>query len=747
MSEFNLEYKDRVKYTLYNSIWQSLDIPEPKGWNDDRLIFKKNDNSAGIINEFSNNLQFYGEGKVYLKQVYDSIGVTANVSLTKKILVHDTSKGAPINSMIWETSYVGYLDFNQYIQEQYFTKIKFNSSPLIRKIRAKESEAIEIERVIDLYNKPISPIEINTAYIKGKNLLFITKYKLNTSMVALTVGQTHGANMAAIVVPFEIYSAGGDVTTSPYDSRLTIVADNYSTGKIGNMVYLISLTDQTISVDIDLNCALFCTKAGNVWLELIKYTGGTSLIYSTKQELVHLTYSPSTTLTIDYKNNLSVNLLKGESIAIALRTQSSADVQWFFGFPTIPGNGGHRTSLIITENSVAEGSQSKFIFAYDMFKTLFEVVGGAGTIFESNYFGRKELGYAIDGPGAHIGVTSGRWIRGFSKNLSDANDKYKPITISLKDALSSAKAILNVDYGVKTLNNKEVVFIEDLKFFYQPTIGIKLPNVVKKVIRSVYSRANYSSLVFGYKKPDDAVSLYEEAFGLDEPNTKSGYSTPLDKVENIYKQVSIIRADNTGMELARRKPQLAYPDTDTRFDNDNWWLNLKVSGAIYELKIWSDNFDTLPIGIYSPETTSNIEFSPANMRKKHEWVFMAGLLKNKEDYIVYTHSMSNSNLKTKLIGGQEISENGDVLISTMDRPRYKADIITFEHFVDDELMKLLKGVTKVYLDEGVIMSIPNFYFKILFTTGNDIWETGYLQSVEPKLAGKWELLLANDNIK
>jgi hypothetical protein len=57
-------------------------------------------------------------------------------------------------------------------------------------------------------------------------------------------------------------------------------------------------------------------------------------------------------------------------------------------------------------------------------------------VFYSDYFGRIDLGYSQDGPGAYIGMTHGFAVRGFTKLPilidNDIENLYKPMTTSLE---------------------------------------------------------------------------------------------------------------------------------------------------------------------------------------------------------------------------------------------------------------------------------------------------------------------------
>ena len=114
------------------------------------------------------------------------------------------------------------------------------------------------------------------------------------------------------------------------------------------------------------------------------------------------------------------------------------------------------------------------------------------------------------------------------------------------------------------MNGKETLIEEDMKFFFQDAVAITLPTQVSNVTREVAKEFYYSNLEFGYKKPD-GDNLYEEAMGLDEYNTKSGFTIPITRVDTTYKKVSNDRADKYAAEFARRKSKLDFPEEDDTF--------------------------------------------------------------------------------------------------------------------------------------------------------------------------------------
>jgi hypothetical protein len=70
-------------------------------------------------------------------------------------------------------------------------------------------------------------------------------------------------------------------------------------------------------------------------------------------------------------------------------------------------------------------------------------------------------------------------VRGFTKLPipdpdNDIENLYKPMTTSLRDALSSMKSVFNIGVGIEEVNGKERVRVEQLSYFYNNNVTIRL---------------------------------------------------------------------------------------------------------------------------------------------------------------------------------------------------------------------------------------------------------------------------------
>lgn len=399
------------------------------------------------------------------------------------------------------------------------------------------------------------------------------------------------------------------------------------------------------------------------------------------------------------------------------------------------------SNLFIEEDSFFEKSQTKAVLAHELLDRLVTIGTNNEKVFYSDFLGRTDLGYAVDGPGALTGVAHGFWIRQYDKlpipsEEPKIDNLFKPLTTSFKDAVASLDAVWNIGIGIETVGNKERIRLEQLSYFYNNNITIHLPLQVKKVKRYKAVNYYYSGLEFGNEKGGD----YQEAMGLDEYNTKSTFTTIINRVKETYSKISKYRTDSYGMEFARRKPKSLNDTEDTSYDTDNFMMDLKRGylPTVFEQRKWQDDFEKEPTGVFNPESATNLRFSPFNCLLRHSWWFGGGFKKYLTDYVSYGSSKSNSQLKTKLLGKNEYSENGSIINSELMKPRFFPEWIEFEHECGFEVMQMVEGKTIILGKE-----IMNFYGLVEFINEDKEKETAFLFNLKPNGKGQWKVLKSN----
>jgi len=769
MSDIKSTYSDYVRFSLKAENVATFRMPtEPGGWADDELELDRHKQYHGIFTKFTNKLEFYGDAKDYIVAAYRTGGINADLRLskdhTKDELIEDGT-----SEVKWVERYSAYADFNTMTIDNNVLQIKFNSNNLAEIIKSHEADEFELEREDSIDEVNLDTLDLQSIDIEGRRISGTSESRVDLTSFKL---DEFGAKFQA--------TPSGDYPTIPDDgytaTRTTIVSQGASQ-RFSSVTYG-GVFDEADPTSLDAAEAMFfhddevvgevaqievfiqvvaqfrsrdpVDHWGNVSLELVRYQfNGTGYDVVGTPELLGIE---------------TVNTGEWITLQVSGINRSFVDVQFDEGLMLrwkLNGGNGSITAKyylnrvvmnIKTQYEISSGLS--FLFTHDVYERLMYIITGEKNRFYSKFFGRTELkdgngnqiyledGVAENGDlgGALIGMISGFWIRAFDP----ASEKYKSMQISLKKLIDSCSAVFNTGVGIETVNFKERLRVEELKYFYREEVVVKLPTQVANVKRKVDPKLFQSGIELGYEKGGD----YEEEVGLDEPNKKTAWVTPVRKSKNKYKKTSDVRADEYGLELTRRKPQFRFPEEDTNQDEHNWFLDIVRENVLdtYKQAHWSDRLSEEPIHIQDPDTFRSMIFTPLRILFRHGWVIRSGLQPYKEKFIKYINSFSNTFLEMTFTGDVSRAENSDVVVSDLERPRILPEEITFEHVVDDDLIDQIYGTTSVLIN-GSYEDVPNFYFKFEWINENEVVERGFLVNLKPKGKGKFKMLSANEKLE
>lgn len=739
MGNINPAYFDRVRYTLSNKNQGSVVITEPIGWQSDEKELARHEQYHGIVSRFSNSSKYIGNGKDFIQLVYDIEGINAEIKLKRE-------EKHPLTD-VWTLTYSGYLDLSTWETENDQISIKFNSGGIEQLLKSRESEQVEIDRISTLDGKSIPELNPVTVALDGRRIFLKSKWEKDpvTNIVTLDVRSDAGETRRLTGgFPLKVVNKSHE----PAQSVLDGAYGNENNGTDGMMFFAVSDRDRNLHLRFDkIKFKPKVTDYDVDWavisLCLTVYKDGVDFNKKTRESIFSSATTPGQIGSInnklwEFSFERDIALLTGESIAleffIEADLESGGGQHFRVDFMEMDGR------VYVDEDSFVEKSTTKSVLYHELLERLVTIDTNKEKAFYSDFLGRTDLGYTTDGPGSIVGVTHGFWIRQFDKlpipnEALKIENLFKPLTTSFKDAVSSLDSIFNVGISIETIGNKERVRLEELSFFYNNNITIRLPYQVKNVKRSVASQYYYSGLEFGYEQG----GTYEEACGLDEYNTKSTFTTVINRVNEPYSRISKYRADSYGIEFARRKPKSLNDTEDTVYDTDNFLLDLKRGyNDVFEQRKWQDDFEKEPTGVFNPETATNLRFSPLNCLLRHSWWFGSGFKKYLTDYVRYGSSTANSQLKTKLTGKPEFAENGNIINSELAKPRFFPEWIEFEYACDFNIMQMVEG-TSVILGKEV----KNFYGLVEFINEKNEKEKGFLFNLKPNGKGVWKLLKSN----
>lgn len=743
MGNVNQGYYDRVRYILRNIHFDDQTIIEPEGWTSDDTEFERSKVYHGIFPQFSNNLKFVLDGATYINLVRDLYGVNERIKLIREERNPKTD--------VWDETYFGFLDLSTWESEDGKVSCKFNSAGLEQSLKVRESDMFEIDRISTEAGYPLEALNPITVAVDGREVFLKSKFyvKEEQAEVELTnstsVGNTRGSTAG---VPLFLSSQSHENAQSvlPGGNSGDNSWDRTGDGEISNMFFAVSDRKRVLKISFDLEFYVSFRNFEDVsnfqfWVRMAQYTNSINLNIKNNDFL----FTKNSFEDLDNKRfsihyNKTVTIDAGDSLSLCFDQNYD-------------GRDGHDSKLTtvisgikcenftIDEDSFFEKSTTKSILIFEMFERMLAINTNQRKALRSNLFGRTDLGYAVDGKWSLVGFTHGFWIRGFDKlpipsEIPKIENLYKPLTTSFKEIYEAANSVLNIGIGIEKEGNREVMVIEELSHFYNRNVTIRLPNQVKKVKRNEASDFNFSSLQFGYDKGGD----YEEAMGLDEPNTKSVFTTVINGVKNEFMKISKIRADAYGFEFARRKPVTLNNTEDSGYDNDIWFQDLKRGeNEVFLQRKWQDDFEKAPTGIFSPGTAFNLRFSPVNMLLRHGWYFGAGFTKYLNDFVRYASSLANSKMTTKLIGKPEYAENGIIQNAELEKARFVCEQIEFEHICDYDVMQQVTGFTDIPGGKR----IKNVYGLVEFLNEFNEVERGFLMNLKPTGEGKFSVIKFN----
>ena len=727
MGKINPTYFDRVRYTLTNPLKTPLVITEPDGWNEDDKEFAKVKNYEGVYTKFSNNLNFIEDGAEFIDDVKKVGGINAEAGLKKEERNPKTD--------VWETTYNAVTDLSEWSKDEFITSVKFIDSGVQSVIKANFSEKVEIERTTALDGTELEPLETKTLALEGRNVFLHSELNGIETETATTEVTSRGANFYTAITPIPL-----EIKSNSDSERIhRPIGTQVVNGIAGSeMFYAINDRTKKLRLSLDLSFTIevdeyIKVSAGYKFIKVLLSIYENGVNYEKKRD-IELYVDPNAGNQLDREVTITldeeIELLEGESMMLYFYTGATT------GYNNRHGYFRHNYKnckgyLTISEDSFFEPSVTEVIYGHELGERLSQIITGQKGLFYSEYLGRKELGYKEDGKGAYKVYACGHWLRGFSADNSNEKNKYLPFTTSFKDFVNDLEVTEFLGLGIEKTGFREKIVLEPIPYFNQTQVLVNIPEQVSGVKRKVAKDKYISNIEIGYEKGYEN----EESMGLDEPNGKANFSTPIYRNEQDYKQISkYIYASYAG-EFIRRKPILSYPLENHTNDKEIFVFDCKLVDGVLELKRWQDVLEVEPIGIYSPETAYNLTYSPINLLLKHKSYIASSLQYNLKDKVRFTSSEVVSKLKTQLKGGVELLESQDVDCNVFGVPLFEPEEIEFEYEVNFELIKQLEGTTIINGRE-----VRNVYGLIQFINEKGQTEKGRFLSLKPNGKGVWKIL-------
>lgn len=725
---------------------------KPIGWREDGLSYVRHEKYHGIMVEFSGDLGFHGEARKYILNDFNELGINSNLLLDKYELI-DTGEGVR-----FDQTYSGIVDYKTMKDENGVLSLKFNSNLLEELIKTREGDEFDLEREFSINNDLLDELDTNLVNIKGiplseqMNLELRTDSEIDEGVAGgddqsdyargkgdhqLIVFQGNPKVMSPIL---KLIVDGNNRVSSP---DTTIAHSDYAS----SMFFVDSVS---AGVDDQLDVTVKVSYSMIAEIKTV-YRRGSDLRHTLRADVVlsRLKRNPNT-LKYDLVSSTvlqSVTANRYDYVDINVSGEHTFenlahDEGLVFGIVTQRREYLHSNKIIRFKTKVYESNLSvilntfkpetkdhKFIFVDKCLNRLMYILTGEKDRFESKIFSRGNNSIVVKGEYGSIGLTYGMWIRKFTKSYPI----YKSMKISLGKAIESLQAVFNVGVGIELIDGKQKLVVEDLKYFYQQEVKIRLKDQVSNTKVELDKKGYFSSIEIGY----DKGGSYSDTLGLDEPNVRTNRITPIIKNKLDYKKVSSIRADDIGLEITRRKPASLNPKSTTQEDDHIWFLDLKGERTFgsrnFYQKTWEDRLSFKPYGLSYGDYFKSFFFTPMRILLRHGWVIRAGLNEevNLNKKISHINSEANSGLVMKFMEDDKpYKESDDVSIRDLDVPLMEPKLIEFTYPMSTEFLRQIKSKSDIDYN-GYRVSVPNYYFRIEWVDEDRNIQSGYIVSLKP----------------
>ena len=709
------------EFELTSDVMDSLILEDdPLNWDSDEKSFEYDKLGGGTLLKNNTSLEFTGDGFDFIR----SHGFNANIGVIKRI--KDPTKIGED----WRIAYQTGIDRTSAEFDRSRTKnvakVGFTQGGLYDRIKARYSDTFDLVDTKDADGNDIGELTTIIEQSQGREI-----FRRSVGEVEDGVYVSHPVTGAdkdvarAVLLSFKPNSDSDNINNITKGTEyVPFAGGNYVTGQVGSIILTRSDRYRERKINGKVKVTLDPDKLhlGYIRLDEIryKYNNATNAYeYVSRNQLAEAnTINPNGVIDYDFVDH-SVILDTDEAWTLAFHSNTNDGI----GYEYIDNQ------ITITEDDSYPATEAKALLPFEFFERLLQKITGETGLLKSNLFGRTDLGYDTDGEWALLGTSSGYWGRGFdigspiiNKETGEEEPK-KQFSISLKDTFESFYTPIPLVWGIEKIKGKEYFRLEHYDYTQQDFVGVRMGRVIngnfvhipaQKPIETPLPDNLFSSVEIGYQS---GGSDYEEVAGLSSPHGIGKYTTSYNKQANTYTKSSKIRADLEGYDLARRKQSIYYPDTDTSYDQHLFFRHLKKVGTQYFLREWQDDFSEAPKNVYSPDTTGNLLLMPFYCLIRHGRIISTALTEEPYSKVVAISSGANNDkIITKLIGGDELAQNGFILNKDLGTPYYNGYLLKFDGKVYQSMIDEMEGFTDVDGEQ-----IPNWFGKF------EVMVDGYLQ--------------------
>ncbi|MFO7257778.1 MAG: hypothetical protein DIU61_008790 [Bacteroidota bacterium] len=624
----------------------------PIGWDAQKINIVRDFTYFGVLKTLSVEFELVGDGYRFIQNEYLTFGADADIIY--RIYKYD-----------YEFVFEGKVDLQNFSDDRTNRKFRIDiiQSDLVQKFNNSDTIKLNLLNNISLDRTPIQPVVPQPALFRGHIIEQHSEFEGSI----IDTGEIYHH-----IIPFQILSNDNeDVQAISNIEISTAVEELY---KVDNHFYINRLNaNQTVRINMSFTASITRETVFFGFSIVVKHK---ILLINENDTVASVLFEKSTAMDITspetiqvsgtYSNN-SLIVQPGQHL-VAVCERYLAD-----GVTPLSGEqmeGTRKASILYSDlsmtidiDSVAADSTHPVILPHELFSNLAAQIFGKDDSFYSEYFGRTELGYDVDGEGAYLAITQGDLLRGVP--LTETQ-----IITTFKDAYKSYDSIANL--AVKIEANRIVIEPKDKMFSGEIVADLgEVSNLKVNPAKDFL----FNSVIAGYPPID-----YEAVNGRTEFNTEVQYTNSFRSVKKELDIRSVYRGDARGIEEARRLSISTTGTKDSKYDNkiflidlinDNGTLKTRRTEGIIHVD-----------GIFSADTAYNLRIFPGQNLLR--WQRYLSIPLHRKDKVYFFQAKEKNSGATVVTALGESIDGEDLILEGA--PYFLPEEKTFERSITLETL-------------------------------------------------------------
>lgn len=636
--------------------------PEPLEWASGQLIINRDLSVGGVFSTFQgSSLTFIGNGAKLLRSLWEAYEFNAECTLVIYYFKNSTREYVEFPSRFK-------VDFNMYEivkvgKFAFGVRIKAVNSSLQTKLDSRKDVDVNLNKLVSIGEVPFTnwTPNKNTVNYSATNVHLISHLWKN-SLDGWDLPRKPGA-ISYCSVPVDLkdsyFTEGRSVV---YTSKQTDITRVNSFFKSADFDYTFNLTYRFV-IDV------ISDNVNDQWeMHLLetKTINGIDVVQNENDTLLCI-WGSTPDYNVFFTDTIEVTVAKGNDLKLVIRVANTNSLKSLL-----------KSCELTLSQTIADATLAKQTTGYPIYEAFERVCQHMMDIqwpFYSEFFGRTDVyknasfqKYSSENQLRFAHLQSGLNLRG----VGIYEDK-NTFTVNFKDLFKTAQSIWNVGYAFETIDGSLRLRIEEYAHFFQDVMVLDLSARI-----NVYDIVSLAMPELAPVQFNSGFSSYEylQLNGLSEPNTTNQRTSKLN-TDAKFDNISPYRGDTKGILSALAAP---IDSTDTKNDEGMFILKTQKDGANWKPEKAENITIELNSSIFG-EDLLNRYFTPSRMLKRQANRIASGLTKLQDSKLTFQTSDKLQGLRTNG-EGYIISENEDILVSSLGAPLYRPIKHTVECYFD-----------------------------------------------------------------